>query len=98
DENDNTFNIYNNGFFMEKIKDFQASILFKQTDTSISEPTLLDEEHNGVQHKIFIQPFQIDGQTNYIYAMTSLQPVDDVLQVIENYYVYLIIIVMVLVL
>ncbi len=89
-----------NHSFVDKLHAFQASLLFDNplVDVDYSSPTIIDEELNGIPHKIFIHPFKVGGQTHYVFALTSLQPVDEILQVMGDYFIYLIIIVMVLVL
>ncbi|MBJ8154550.1 HAMP domain-containing protein, partial [Bacillus cereus] len=39
-----------------------------------------------------------DGATTYIFVMTSLQPVDEAVQMIQDYYMYIIVFVLILVL
>ncbi|HLQ97437.1 MAG TPA: HAMP domain-containing sensor histidine kinase [Candidatus Dormibacteraeota bacterium] len=89
-----------NHSFIDQLHTFQTSLLFNDSLDHVNDSslTILEEELNGIPHKIFIHPFQVDAQTYYVFAMTSLQPVDEVLQVMEDYFIYLIIIVMVLVL
>lgn len=86
--------------FTDQLHTFQASLLFDESliESSDSSAVMIDEELNGIPYKIFIHPFQVDKQTYYVWAMTSLQPVDEVLEVMGDYFIYFIVIVMVLIL
>jgi two-component system, OmpR family, sensor histidine kinase VanS len=89
-------NIYANRVFMERIKLFQADLLFNENRHVVSET--LDYEENNINYKIFIRPIKdTNGEITYIFAMTSLQPVDEAVQMLEDYYIYLIIFVLFLV-
>lgn len=87
--------IYTNRVFIERIKQFQADLLLKGSTTKSMES--IDYEGNNVKYKILIRDIEnINGQPTYIFAMTSLQPVDEAVQMLEQYYVYLIIFVLLL--
>ncbi|MEI3613516.1 HAMP domain-containing sensor histidine kinase [Pseudogracilibacillus sp. SO30301A] len=90
--------IFTNTLFMDKIKDFQASLLLKPNPTMDQSIQVEDDEQNNIQYKILIKPLSIDGHRSYLIAMTSLQPVDEAVQMVKEYYVYLIVFVMLLVL
>lgn len=90
--------IYTNTLFMDKIKDFQASLLLKPNPTMDQSIQVEDDEQNNIQYKILIKSLSIDGHRSYLIAMTSLQPVDEAVQMVKEYYVYLIVFVMLLVL
>jgi two-component system, OmpR family, sensor histidine kinase VanS len=88
-------NIYTNRVFIERIKQFQVNLILKENHNSYAET--LDYEENNINYKIFIRPIKdTKGETIYIFAMTSLQPVDEAVQMLEDYYVYLIIFVLLL--
>lgn len=88
---------YSNSIFMERIKHFQANLLLKQE--ALSSSVIMDYEENNVPYKIFIRPLEdTSGETTYIFAMTSLQPVDEAVQMLEDYYVYFILVVLALIL
>ncbi|MFD2682562.1 sensor histidine kinase [Bacillus seohaeanensis] len=88
-------NIYTNRVFIERIKQFQVNLILKENHNSYAET--LDYEENNINYKIFIRPIKdTTGETIYIFAMTSLQPVDEAVQMLEDYYVYLIIFVLLL--
>ncbi|WP_099159070.1 HAMP domain-containing sensor histidine kinase [Virgibacillus ndiopensis] len=89
-------NIYTNRLFIERIKQFQVNLLVNENHTSTAET--IDYEQNNIKYKLFIRPIKdTNGETTYIYAMTSLQPVDEAVQMLEDYYVYLILFVLLLV-
>ena len=51
-----------------------------------------------IKYKLLVKPTKdANGKTNYIFAMTSLQPVDEAVQMKNNYYIYLIIFVLILI-
>ncbi|SFP49021.1 HAMP domain-containing sensor histidine kinase [Salibacterium halotolerans] len=88
--------IYTNRVFIEQIKQFQAKLLFN--DNYNDRAKTMDYEKNGIQYKIFIRPMKdANGETAYIFAMTSLQPIDEAVQMLEDYYIYLIILVLLLI-
>jgi len=89
-------NIYTNPMFIERIKQFQVNLLLNENHTRHAK--IMDYEENNVNYKIFISPTRdAAGETTFIFAMTSLQPVDEAVQMLEGYYVYLIIFVILLV-
>ncbi|MGM0838970.1 MAG: sensor histidine kinase [Bacillota bacterium] len=89
-------NIYTNRLFIERIKQFQVNLLLNENHTGTAET--IDYEQNNIKYKLFIRPIKdMNGETTYIYAMTSLQPVDEAVQMLEDYYVYLIIFVLLLI-
>ncbi|QHW34580.1 HAMP domain-containing protein [Paenibacillus rhizovicinus] len=90
--------IYANKLFLEQINAFQAKLLFE--DLQLKDALVIqDYEQNNVKYKLFIQPVHFDnGTTNYIFAMASLQPVDEAVQMMKDYYVYIIAFVIVLIL
>ncbi|QTM98275.1 HAMP domain-containing protein [Sediminibacillus dalangtanensis] len=88
--------IYNNRLFIEKIKQFQVKLLLDKINHSHAQT--MDEEENNIQYKLFIRPItDTTGETTYIFAMTSLQPVDEAVQMLEDYYLYLILFVLLLI-
>src|SRR5690625_1472562 len=89
-------NIYTNRVFIERVKQFQVNLLLNENQTSEAET--LDYEENNINYKLFIRPIKSKtGETTYIFAMASLQPVDEVVQVFEDYYPYLTIFVLLLI-
>ena len=89
-------NIYTNRVFVERIKQFQSNLLFSGNRNADDE--IMDYEENNIHYKIFISPIKdTAGKTTYIFAMTSLQPVDEAVQMLGDYYIYLIVFVLLLV-
>lgn len=90
--------IYGNRVFIDRIKQFQVELIVNRTQNHFSSTELVDYEENDIKYKLLIKPIKgADGKTNYIFAMTSLQPVDEAVQMIKDYYVYLIIFVLILI-
>ncbi|WP_449354702.1 ATP-binding protein [Virgibacillus natechei] len=88
--------IYTNRVFIEQIKQFQANLLFN--DKYNGHAKTMDFEQNDINYKILIRPIKdVNGETAYIFAMTSLQPIDEAVQMLKDYYVYLIIFVLLLI-
>lgn len=78
---------YNDSYFMRQVKEFQVGLLADEAETiqHIEELTVIE---NLVQYKIIIKPIIVNGATGYIFAMTSLQPVDEAILVIHQFYPY----------
>ncbi|MGG0277508.1 sensor histidine kinase [Bacillus rhizoplanae] len=84
--------IYTNHLFMQKIREFQIKILFDENKFKQDTLQILEEEENGIKYRLFIQPIvEPNGETTYIFALASLQPVDEAVQMIQDYYIYIII-------
>ena len=89
-------NIYTNRVLIDRIKQFQVNLIFNENRYSKAE--IMDYEENNIHYKIFISPIKdMNGETTYIFAMTSLQPVDEAVQMLGGYYIYLIIFVLLLI-
>ncbi|SFX72799.1 Signal transduction histidine kinase [Thermoactinomyces sp. DSM 45891] len=92
--------IYSNSLFLERIVSFQGTMAMKKPPRMYTESTELVEENvdgEGVKYKFLTQPFKgPEGKTYYISAMTSLQPVSEAVQMLEGYYIYLVILVLLL--
>ncbi|MEB2299441.1 HAMP domain-containing histidine kinase [Lysinibacillus xylanilyticus] len=90
--------IYANRVLINRIKQFQVNLIMNENHNNFDSTEIMDYEENGVKYKIIIKPTKDStGKTNYIFAMTSLQPVDEAVQMIKDYYVYLIIFVLLLI-
>ncbi|REE88914.1 signal transduction histidine kinase [Paenibacillus taihuensis] len=90
--------IYSNKLFLEQVNAFQAKLLFSDFQPTNS-LLIQDYEQNNVKYKLFTLPVQSDsGSINYLFAMTSLQPVDEAVQMVKDYYVYIVLFVFVLIL
>ncbi|MFO1445090.1 HAMP domain-containing protein [Bacillus sp. Bva_UNVM-123] len=91
--------IYSNSLFLDQIRDFQNKILLNDTYSFDPSMQITEYEQNDIKYNILIKPIkQLDGNISYIYSMTSLQPVDEAIQMIEEYYVYIIAFVFILIL
>jgi len=89
-------NIYTNRLFIERIKQFQANLILNENHNS--DVKKIDYEENNIKYKILISPIKdAAGETTYIFSMTSFQPVDEAVQMLQNYYIYLIIFVLFLI-
>ncbi|WP_202707797.1 sensor histidine kinase [Sporosalibacterium faouarense] len=78
---------YNERYFLEQVKEFQAGLLAEN-----AKPFKHTEEfstiENFAEYKIIIKPIVENGVVGYIFAMTSLQPVDEAISVIRQFYPY----------
>ncbi|MBE7150448.1 HAMP domain-containing protein [Bacillus mycoides] len=93
-----TNSIYANRVLIDRIKQFQVDLILNQKPNNITSTEIVDYEENDIKYKLLIKPtIDADGKVNYIFAMTSLQPVDEAVQMIKDYYVYLIIFVLILI-
>ncbi|MEE2019602.1 two-component sensor histidine kinase, partial [Bacillus toyonensis] len=93
-----TNSIYRNRVFIDRIKQFQVDLILNQNPSNITSTEIVDYEENDIKYKLLIKPtIDPDGKENYIFAMTSLQPVDEAVQMIKDYYIYLIIFVLILI-
>ncbi|MGG0262138.1 HAMP domain-containing sensor histidine kinase [Bacillus mycoides] len=93
-----TNSIYGNRVLIDRIKQFQVDLILNQKPNNITSTEIVDYEENDIKYKLLIKPTKdADGKVNYIFAMTSLQPVDEAVQMIKDYYVYLIIFVLILI-
>lgn len=82
---------YTNHLFLDRIKAFQADLLYGDFQNSTNENQIIDYEENQVNYKIFVNPIKDrDGNPAYLFAMTSLQPVNEAAGMIKDYYVYII--------
>ncbi|MFS0726052.1 ATP-binding protein [Paenibacillus sp. 1P07SE] len=80
---------YTNHLLLERIKAFQADLLFG--DVSPTDEVILDYEENNIPYKVFITPTtDRSGDAGFQFAMTSLQPVDEVVGVARQYYGYVV--------
>lgn len=83
---------YTNHLLLERIKAFQADLLYGDWQDSKNANQIVDYEENQVNYKIFVDRIQDrDGNPAYLFAMTSLQPVNEAAGMIKEYYVYIII-------
>ncbi|EOO27515.1 hypothetical protein IIU_05896 [Bacillus cereus VD133] len=93
-----TTSIYRNRVFIEQIKQFQANLILNQKPNNFASTEIMDYEENDIKYKLLVKSTKdTKGKTNYIFAMTSLQPVDEAVQMIQDYYIYLVIFVLLLI-
>jgi signal transduction histidine kinase len=96
--NESSSFIYTNSLFMDRIKEFQANLLSNESNKNLDSPQNLDFTQNGAKYKLFIDLIQDQtGVTSYIFSMASLQPVDEAVQMLKDYYVYMIALVLFLI-
>ncbi|PHG08220.1 sensor histidine kinase [Bacillus toyonensis] len=90
--------IYTNNLFMERIQEFQADLLLNEKNANYDSLQEIDYEQNDIKYKLIIKPIKDkSGIITYIFSMTSLQPVDEAVQMIQEYYVYIIMFVLLLI-
>ncbi|PDZ07898.1 two-component sensor histidine kinase [Bacillus cereus] len=90
--------IYKNNLFLDNIKGFQAELLLKEGKQIQDATRIMDYEKNDIKYKLLMKPItERDGSVTYIYAMASLQPVDEAVQMVQDYYIYIITFVVVLI-
>lgn len=93
-----TNSLYGNRVFIDRIKQFQVHLILNEQNNNFASTEIMDDEENGIKYKILIKPTKdANGKINYIFAVTSLQPVDEAVQMIKDYYIYLIIFVLLLI-
>ncbi|WP_018930628.1 sensor histidine kinase [Gracilibacillus lacisalsi] len=92
---DVTHNIFTNPIFLDKLKEFQVDLLLnKNVDTEIQ-----DFEQDSIQYKLLVNATKnSNGETIYFFTMASLQPVNEAVQMIKEYYIYIVLFVVALVL
>ncbi|EEK87085.1 hypothetical protein bcere0011_45480 [Bacillus cereus m1550] len=90
--------IYKNTLFLDSIKEFQTDVLLKESNQIEYSTKTMDYEKNDIKYKLLMKPIkEKDGSVTYIYAMASLQPVDEAVQMVQDYYIYIIAFVVVLI-
>ncbi|WP_339250385.1 HAMP domain-containing sensor histidine kinase [Paenibacillus sp. FSL P2-0089] len=90
---------YTNHLFLDRIKAFQADLLYGDLKDAANAKQVIDVEENHVNYKIIVDHTRDrDGNPAYLFAMTSLQPVNEAAGIINDYYVYIIIAALLLVL
>ncbi|MBW3492189.1 cell wall metabolism sensor histidine kinase WalK [Bacillus sp. FDAARGOS_1420] len=92
--------IYKNSLFLDRIKEFQTDLLLKESNHIQYSTQITDYEKNDIKYKLLIKPIKEkdgSGSVTYIYAMASLQPVDEAVQMVQDYYIYIVAFVVVLI-
>ncbi|TQR46379.1 sensor histidine kinase [Paenibacillus popilliae] len=97
-KNEATRFIYSNHLFLDRIRAFQAELLVKNVEEAAATLEGTYEE-NDIKYKQFVTAIRDkEGKDAYLFAVTSLQPVDEAIQMIQDYYLYIIVFVLVLIL
>ncbi|MEG6615988.1 HAMP domain-containing sensor histidine kinase [Peptococcaceae bacterium 1198_IL3148] len=78
---------YQERYFLQQVKEFQAGLLANNANP-LQRTEELSATENFAQYKIIIKPVVENGVTRYIFAMTSLQPVNEAIAVIRQFYPY----------
>lgn len=78
---------YNEHYFIKQVKEFQVGLL-ADNGKPLQHTKELSATENFAEYKIIIKPVIENGVTKYIFAMTSLQPVDEAVAVIRQFYPY----------
>ena len=78
---------YDERYFLDQIKEFQAGLLANNAKP-FDQIEELRVTENFAEYKIIIKPVIENGVKEYIFAMTSLQPVDEAISVIRQFYPY----------
>ena len=78
---------YQERYFLEQVKEFQAGLLADNAKP-LQRTEELRATENFAEYKIIVKPVRENGVTGYIFAMTSLQPVDEAIAVIREFYPY----------
>ena len=78
---------YSEHFFLEQIKKFQVDLLAPDAKP-ISVVTEFNAKENFTDYRIVVQPYTKNERTGYLFAMTSLQPVDEAIMVSWQFYPY----------
>ncbi|MBD2869022.1 sensor histidine kinase [Paenibacillus arenilitoris] len=79
---------YANRLFLDRVTAFQADLLYGDAAGRAGSTT--DYYDNDIRYKIFVEPVtDHTGKPFYLFAMTSLQPVSEAVGVMQNYYVYI---------
>lgn len=80
---------YTNHLLLERVKAFQADLLYG--DNNGQADTIQDYAENEVPYKIFVKRLtDRTGNPAYLFAMTSLQPVNEAAGVMRRYYGYIV--------
>ncbi len=99
DGNEQSNFVYTNNLFMERIQEFQANLLLDKKNASYNSLQEIDYEQNDIKYKIIIKLIKDkNDEVTYIFSMISLQPVDEAVQMIKEYYIYIVMFTLILIL
>ncbi|OPA24261.1 two-component sensor histidine kinase [Bacillus cereus] len=94
-EADNT--LYSNEIFANRILEFQSSWITDKVKLKEEKWTQNEISINGIKYIETIKPIMKDGKViELIYSLTSLQPITKVTDFMKDYYVYIVIVVLIL--
>ncbi|MBB6730443.1 sensor histidine kinase [Cohnella zeiphila] len=83
--------LYANELFLSRINEFQANLLLGEGETPAQGLQTTDLEQSGIRYKLFVLPMtDSSGHAAYLFAMSSLQPVDEAARMLRDYYGYVI--------
>ncbi|EEL51427.1 MULTISPECIES: sensor histidine kinase [Bacillus cereus group] len=89
----NEIRLANNLETLQGVQHWELSVLLGKTNSNELTTFTIGEEENG-KSQIFVQPVIEKGEIKeFAFAMTSLQPVNEAMLVLKDYYVYALIIV-----
>ncbi|WP_080839398.1 sensor histidine kinase [Cohnella massiliensis] len=78
-----------NELFLDRIEEFRVDLLLGEEMKADALTT--DFEQNDVRYQWFVRPLMNDrGEAAYLVALVSLQPVDEAVRMVEDYYVYVV--------
>lgn len=79
---------YANRLLLDRVKAFQADLLYG--DDAEQASSIIDYVEHEIPYKIFVERITYQaGKPVYLFAMTSLQPVNEATGVMRNYYGYI---------
>ncbi len=78
---------YYERYFLTQVKEFQAGLLAENAKP-LQRTEELSATENFAAYKIIIKPVIENGAAGYLFAMTSLQPVDEAITGIRQFYPY----------
>lgn len=79
---------YDDSFFLKQVNEFQTDLLAANANP-LQHTEELSATENFAEYKIIIKPVVENRVAGYIFAMTSLQPVDEAISVMGQFYPYL---------
>lgn len=93
----NDIRLANKDTLMQGIQHWELSVALGKTNTNEMTTYTLGGE-NDIKSQIFVKPVISNGEIKeFAFAMTSLQPVDEAMLVLKDYYVYALIIVFIVI-
>ena len=72
--------------FLSQVREFQVRLA--EGLEVPGQGLVLDKSINSVAYRVFVQPLGEQTGDGFIFALSSLQPVDEALALIQNYYLY----------